>query len=217
MALGFSFGGGGDGGEIIPIVKYDARAGRISRRDRVNGEYETVDITNDFKAVMDFENVEVGYINFDTGSAPDFVVVPLGSAMPDRPSDKHRQGVRMLMKLGSNCGGDVREMASTAISFLGSMDSLHNAYLAGAKENPGKLPVVVLKGVTTVVSNGGGQKSTNYAPNWAISGWAPRPSDLVARPRGGSEANASAPVSSGPPQTGSTKVAPPAADDEDFG
>ena len=218
MALGFSFGGG-DGGEIIPIVKYDARAGRISRRDRVNGEYETVDITNNFKAVFDFENIEVGFINFDTGSAPDFQMVPLGNIMPQRPSDKHRQGVRMLMKLHADCGGDVREMASTAISFLGSIDSLHNAYIKGAEENSGKLPVVVLKGVSTIVSTGGGQKSTNYAPNWEIIGWASRPSDLVAKPRGGSAPAAAAP-SGGPPSTGSTKVsapAPVAADDDDFG
>ena len=37
MALGFSFSGGGSSGDIIPIVKYDARAGRMMRRDREIG------------------------------------------------------------------------------------------------------------------------------------------------------------------------------------
>ena len=58
MALGFSFGGGDGGNDIIPIVKFDCRAGRMFRRDRVNGEYVQVDVTKGFKAVVDFENVE---------------------------------------------------------------------------------------------------------------------------------------------------------------
>ena len=214
MALGLSFGGGnGDGGEIIPIIKYDARAGRISRRDRVGGDYDSVDITNNFKAVFDFENVEVGFMCFPTGGAPDFQMVPLGEVMPQRPSDNHKQGVRLLVKLHADCGGDVRELSSNAKSFLGAMDTLHNAYVAGATANPGKLPVVVLKGVTSVVTNGGGNKATNYAPNWEIVGWSSRPADLVAKPRG-----SGAPATSGgPPSTGSTKAAAPAADDDDFG
>lgn len=216
MALGLSFGGGGDDGEIIPIIKYDARAGRISRRDRIGNDYESVDITNNFKAVFDFENVEVGFICFPTGAAPDFKMVPLGETMPQRPSENHKQGVRLLIKLHADCGGDVRELSSNAKSFLGSMDTLHNAYVAGAAANPGKLPVVALKGVTSVVTNGGGNKATNYAPNWEIVGWSSRPADLVAKPRGGSTPAASA-KTGGPPSTGSTKAAAPAADDDDFG
>jgi hypothetical protein len=41
--------GGGDNGDIVPFVKYDARAGRFFRNDRseVNGAYSNnaVDIT----------------------------------------------------------------------------------------------------------------------------------------------------------------------------
>ena len=37
MAFGGFFDGVGEGGSFLPIVKYDARSGRISRRDRENG------------------------------------------------------------------------------------------------------------------------------------------------------------------------------------
>ncbi len=69
MALGLNYNsGGGDNGDIIPFVKYDARAGRFFRNDRTetNGAYSNnaVDITSNFKAVMDLENLEVGYLLF---------------------------------------------------------------------------------------------------------------------------------------------------------
>ena len=50
---------GGSGGSFLPIVKYDARAGRVARVDRDNGESTATDITNSFKAVFDFNIFEV--------------------------------------------------------------------------------------------------------------------------------------------------------------
>jgi hypothetical protein len=105
MALGFNYSiGGGDNGDIVPFVKYDARAGRFFRNDRseTNGAYSNnaVDITNNFKAVMDLENLEVGYLLFAAGAAPQFLLVKLGDPMPQKPADaKWKQGVRVMMKL----------------------------------------------------------------------------------------------------------------------
>ena len=63
MALGFSnTGTSSGGGDFLPIVKYDARAGRFFRVDREDGVSTPVDITRSFKAVFDFENVETGWI-----------------------------------------------------------------------------------------------------------------------------------------------------------
>ena len=112
MGLGLKISSGG--GDFLPIIKYDARAGRMFRVDKVDGVSTPVDITKKFKAVFDFENVEVGYINFATGSAPDFVMVPLGDALPEQPSPNHKQGMRMTVKLGEACGGDCREIAGTS-------------------------------------------------------------------------------------------------------
>ena len=74
------------GGDFTPIIKYDARAGRIFRVDRVqttNGfESEQVDITQIFKAVVDFENIQCGWIDFPANSAPSFVLNPMGTPLP---------------------------------------------------------------------------------------------------------------------------------------
>jgi len=203
------------GGEFLPIVKFDCRAGRMFRRDRENGENTDVDITKSFKAVMDLENVEVGWIDFDTGSAPSFALGPIGQE-PEKPSDKHKKGVRFVVKLAKECGGDVREMASTAKAFLRGLDELHDKFVEQAGKNAGKLPVVVLKDTVAVTTGEGTRKSTNYSPIFEISAWVSRPTDIKATPRDASPAVQMAKGSA--PSTGSTKVAPPAADDEeDFG
>lgn len=216
MAIGISYES--TAGDYLPIVKYDARAGRIFRRDRVNGENNDSDITKAFKAVFDFENLETGWIDFDTGGAPSYSVSRLSSAeKPERPSDKHRPGVRMIVKLHKDCGGDIREISSTAKAFLRGIDDAHNKYLAGLKDNPDKLPVIVLKDTIASTTGEGAKRSTNYVPVFEITGWVKRPDDLVYKGRGSSTASSGASAPSSAPSTGSTKAAPPPADDEDFG
>lgn len=212
---------GGDGANRTPIIKYDARAGRIFRVDRSNesGSWETeqVEITNGFQAIMDLENIETGWLSFPAGGAPDIKTVKIGTPMPERPSDKHKSGFRILMKLGKSSGGDVREMAANAQVSIKGMDALYDAYLAGAAENPGKLPVVVLEkttGITTSGKDASGkpQSSTNYQPVWSISKWVDRPAELV----GGQPANEpkAEPVSQA--KTTTQAKPEPAADEEEF-
>jgi hypothetical protein len=214
MALGFNYSsGGGESGDIVPFVKYDARAGRFFRNDRSeqNGAYtnNAVDITSTFKAVMDLENLEVGYLLFAAGAAPQFLLVKLGDPMPHKPADaKWKQGVRVMMKLHQSCGGDVRETSSNAAAFLKGFDDLHTLYEAGKAANPGKLPIVVLKTTVPITSGSGEKKSTNYQPVFEIAGWAPRPVDLVHVSKGASQAPA---TQAAAPSTGSTPVGPPAA------
>lgn len=211
----------GDGANRTPIIKYDARAGRIFRIDRSNesGQWETeqVEITNGFQAIMDLENIETGWLNFPTGGAPDIKTVRIGTPMPERPSDKHRSGFRILMKLGKSSGGDLREMAANAQVSIKGMDALYDAYLAGVAANAGKLPVVVLEKTTAVTSSGKGAdgkpvSSTNYQPVWAISKWVDRPDELT----GGQPANdpKAGPIAQAKT---TTQVKPePAADEDEF-
>jgi hypothetical protein len=220
MALGLNFESA-DSGEIIPIIKFDAKAGRMFRRDRVNGENDQIDITRTFKAIFDFENIETGTINFNTGSAPDFAVVRIGDPIPQAPSPDHRPGARILVKLSKENGGDLRELASTAKAFLRGLNALHDEYLAGASANKGKLPVVELADTTPITSGEGARKSTNYSPVFKIVSWVDRPADLVYIPKSRS---AAAPAAGSPPSTGGTKVSAPADDyvpgfddDDDFG
>ena len=222
MAFGLSVGSG-SGADFLPVIKYDARAGRVFRVDRDNGGSTQHDITRSFKAVVDMENVEVGYIRFAAGVAPDFQMVPLGSALPAKPTDDHRQGVRLVLKLHKDCGGDVRELAGTSAAMIGGLEAVHNAYLAGVGDNANKLPVIVLRDTVPVESGKGQNKSTNYRPHFEIIGWVDRPADLKPQPRG---QGASAPPAANdvaraaPPSTGSTRVSAPApapVGDDDFG
>ena len=225
MALGFSYGGSGGGADFLPIVKFDARAGRFFRVDREDGVSTPHDITRNFKAVFDFENLEVGWISFNAGSAPDFQMVPFGTDRGPKPSDNHKGGIRMSVKLSGECGGDCRELAGTSGAMMKGIDLLHDEYLAGAVANPGKLPVVVLEDTIPIESGSGAKKSTNYQPVFQIIGWVKRPGGLNdggnAQPEKFIQPSMSAPKA--PPSTGSTRAAPPKAkvavadDDEDFG
>jgi hypothetical protein len=216
--------GGGDFNRQA-IIKYDARAGRIHRIDRTNasGSWETseTEITNGFQAIFDLENIETGWLNFPAGGAPDMRLAKIGTPLPERPSDKHRAGFRVLMKLGKgislNSQPDVREMAANAKVSIAAMDKLYDAYVAGVKDNPGKLPVVTLSGTEKVVSNGRDengkpQSSTNYQPVWTITKWVDRPPELVI-----GAAPANEPKAEPVQQMKTTEQAQPApAEDDDF-
>lgn len=215
MALGLQTEAGG--GDFAEIVKFDARAGRFFRVDRreVNGQWETdpVEITDGFQAVFDMTNIKVGWMLFAAGVAPMMTMVPLGDPMPDRPSDQHKQGFKLMLKLGAGSGGDVREFASQAKAVIGAVDALHDLYTAGLKDNPGKLPVVSLKGTTAIKSTGKGQTSTNYAPIFEITRWVDPPASLM----GGAPANEpkQQPVTQAK-TTSQAKPDPDEDDDEDF-
>lgn len=202
MALGLQTESGA-GGSFTPVVKFDARAGRMFRVDRdqdASGSWNTenVEVTNGFTAVMDFENLEVGWCLFAAGVAPQLSLVKLGQPLPQRPTDQHKQGFRMLMKLGKSSGGDVREMAATSKAVIGAVDELHTAFEAQKGANPGKLPIVALTGSKAIVSTGKGQTSTNYAPVFEIQKWVDRPADLGGAAGAAAEEPAPKPVQTAP-------------------
>lgn len=217
---GFSFfddvGGNGAGGaDFLPIVKYDARSGRMARIDREGGENHSHDISRTFKAVFDFENLEGGYIRFAAGLAPDFKIARLADGNPvANPGDGYKKGVRIIVKLAKDCGGDVRELASNAKAFVKAAKKLYGEYLEGVKKNAGKLPVVAMNDSYAETSGEGATRSTNYVPVFEITGWVNRPDDLVYTARSSSASSSesfTAPAS--PPSTGSTRVSAPSADD----
>lgn len=221
--FGFSTEPSSGGGDFTPIVKYDARSGRLFRIDRADTGQgyanEEVDITSTFKAIVDFENVEVGWAMFQPGTAPSFALVPMGSRFPDKPSEHHKNAVRVMLKLAKDCGGDkpIREISGTAKAFLSGVEAVYKDYTTEKDANPGKLPVIVLEKTTPIKSGSGTKTSTNYQPTFKIAGWAPR-GDLVHQPKG--ETAPAGEQASGAPQTGSTVVAPPqkeAAMASDFG
>lgn len=181
---------GGAGGDRLPILKYDARAGRWSTIDRVQtadgwqSNVNDITFSNPVFAV-DFGSLEVGWLLFPKGAAPIFMVVPYGEPIPARPAasgtDEH--GKPMNFKSGFRikvCGksiGGVRELAANAGVMISGMNDLHTSYEAAPEAAAGKIPLVRMTN-TLLVKAG---QSSNYQPVFEITGWVDRPAVLGAR------------------------------------
>ena len=199
----------GASGGFIPPIKYNAISGRLTLEDReqtVSGEWEKkiTDITMAQPTfAVDFGNLNVGWVLFIQGIAPQYALVPYGRPMPERPASpgndvagkalNYRNGFRV--PVAGNAIGGVREMAGQSAALINGMNELHSAYEAAPEAAMGKIPVV--KMIRTDAINSG--KSTNYQPVFQIVAWADRPD--VLGPRTVPAPRAQAPVA--PP------VAPP--------
>lgn len=186
------------GGDRLPVLKYDARAGRFFLMDRVEnaGVWETVQselpiATATF--VMDFGSVEIGWFLFPKGAAPMMVTVPYGQALPPQPAavgtttdertgkerpNNFKMGFRLKVAgkaLAGTVNGTVRELAANAGVTIEGLNDLHTAFEAAPEAAAGKIPVVK---VAQVVPTKSGQ-STNYKPVFEIVQWADRPTDML--------------------------------------
>lgn len=124
------------------------------------------------KAIFDLANVQVGWMKFPKGAAPEMVLKPVGEDIGVCPSGDHKEGLRLIVKILDDDAGP-REMLSTSLALWRGIDELHNEYLAGIDANPGKLPVVVLANRREMRSQG----NVNYEPIFDIIDWVPRPAD----------------------------------------
>jgi hypothetical protein len=165
-------------GDFLPMLKYDARVGKLYFQDRVyeNGRWENEqrDVTDKFRAAFDIENLQRGWIKFPKGAAPETRLAQIGKDYGEPPDDDFKEGIRILVKMDASLGGNVRELMSTAVALWNAMDALHDAYLAGTRQHLGALPVVDLDRVTETKTLGG----ASVAPIFKIVGWIPRPPDL---------------------------------------
>ena len=228
-------GGGGNNGEPFAVIcRYDAKAGRMFRDDRgqdASGNFGVTktDITTDpqFTAIVDFENIETGWMLFIPGQAPNMVLVPHGYQLPPKPTPDHKSGVRFMLKLSTACAQGkqpIREITGTADAFRSGFGAVYREYKAQRDQNPGLLPVIVLTGTIPLTTGQGIRQSTNYEPQFKLVGWQPR-GDLVFIPRAQKQMQAApqqaqqnvgltstahgfsnAPAA---PQTGGTRAAPP--------
>jgi hypothetical protein len=195
MGLGLNLSSSG-GGNFTPPIKFDARAGRWFRKTADGDE----DITQGFTAVMDLENIEVGWSLFAAGTPPNLAFTRLGSPLPPKPSDDHKMAVRIRMWLPQSRGGGEYEFISSSRAVMLAVDHLHTDFESQAMTNGGKLPVVAMPTVQEVKTETKMGTNRNYAPVFQITSWAPRPGGGAARP---------ANVTAAPPSTGSTVVPPP--------
>lgn len=202
MGLGLSNGGSGD---FLPLVSYDARAGRLFRIDReqtINGwANNKVDITaGNPTFALDMGTIEVGWLAFGP-TGPDFKLAPLGRPMPERPSKEHKTGFRV--RVAGNAVGGLREWSSSSKCVLGVIDELHTAYEDAPEAADGKIPLVTLSGTTPITSKGPQGTTTNYAPVLQITGWVDRLPDMGERTTPMPRASATA------PRTPTSQHAPP--------
>lgn len=175
MALGFNTEGR-SGGDILPIVKFDAKSGDFIARNRVqggDGMWENVEeeLGVPWKAIFDFDNIEVGWLSFSSG-APDFHMVKYGERLPAQPSPDHKQAFRI--RIYSKALG-LREFSHSSKTMLRAIDALHNQFLADKAANPGKVPVVEVAGLETVKVNSPQGELRFKAPKWSITSWVAKP------------------------------------------
>jgi hypothetical protein len=160
-----------------PLLKYDARNGALYRVDRnANGEVEQTTIV-DFKAVFDLANLEVGWIRFDAGTPPSFKMVRAGQDIGSAPSDKHRQGLRLRVRLAGD-KGVAREFSSTAATLWNAIDRLHDEFERNRGKHSGKLPYVRLAKLEQVRTLLG----VVFSPTFEIMSWVVRPAELAIAP-----------------------------------
>jgi hypothetical protein len=186
MALGFATESSGSSGDILPIVKWDAKGGDFIRQDRSQGAdgvwvKDESEVQLPVQFVMDLERIEVGFLSFASG-APDFRVAKIGEPRPECPPDLDASGkpafkpcfrVRICNKdLG------LREFSHSAKTVLRAMDDLHNQYEAQKSANAGLAPVVEITGTEPVKINTPQGELRFKVPQWRISQWVERPVTL---------------------------------------
>ena len=180
MALGIvdSAGSGSGGGDFTPIVKWDAKGGDFTARNRAQTaagvwENDDVDVQMPVKLIADLEHIEVGWVAYVP--TPSFVMTKIGGAMPAKPSDDHKMGFRV--RLYSDELG-LRELSSAAKTVVRALDELHDQYVAEAPANEGKVPVVEIKGGKKIKVNTPGGELSFKVPDWSIVSWTDRPQQM---------------------------------------
>jgi hypothetical protein len=165
-------------GNILPLLKFDARSGSFYQENRVqtlNGwEKEQTDVTDRLRAVFDLANAERGWIKFPRGAAPEMVLVLAGEDPGEAPDEGYREGFRLLVKMDKTLGGQLREFMSTSLTAWNGISALHDAYLAEVGQYPGQLPIVVLSDVIERRY----LSATSFEPVFIITGWVPRPEEF---------------------------------------
>jgi hypothetical protein len=165
---------------FLPLAKFDGRTGSMFLENRVYSEGEwtkqQVDVTTTFQGVFDLPGMWKGWVRFPRSAAPELAMVPVNEEYPEEPpGDDFKEGIRVLVALGPELGGGIRELMSTSIGMWNAMDALYTAYEAAAPQHPGQLPLVKLVDVIEVRNAAG----TSFEPKFEIIAWVPRPVELV--------------------------------------
>lgn len=169
-------------GDILSIIKFDAKAGEFLVENRSpNGDgtwsrdYDELKLP--IKLVMDLGDIDVGWLSFASG-APDFQMVKVGDKVPAQPSPEHKQAFRVKV---FNKSLGLREFSHSAKTVMRAMDDLHNQFEAERGANMGKIPVVEIPECTTVRVQTPQGELRFKAPAWKIVSWIDAPDVFTAK------------------------------------
>jgi hypothetical protein len=169
-------------GDRLGKWSWDFSLGKSVLEDRVrtdNGwESQQRNIENkEFRAVIDLPNLERGWVAYVKGEGLNAELAKIGKDYGDPPSDKHKEGLRLVAKMDAALlGGGVRELISTSSGLWTAVDKLHDDYIAGVAKHDGCLPAVDI----VEVREEPGKSGSIFIPVFKISGWVPRPPELPA-------------------------------------
>jgi hypothetical protein len=188
---------GSNDGDIKPRIEFDAKAGMWSRVDR---SQDAAGMWNSAKTemekggmfIMDLANIEVGWIAFGGGGAPDFRMVPNGTPVGPKPTDGHKAGFRVPVLLPRE--ETARVFASTAKAAIGGMDEIHTLAEAAPEFRAGQVPVVKIAGRKVIETKMPQGTLRNFAPMLEIAKWVDRPAVLGAAPAPAKAAPAAQPA-----------------------
>lgn len=196
-------------GDFLPVLKFDAKAGdfiAVNREPQSDGTWEKseVEVGFPFKAVVDFHNMQKGWISFKPG-AVDFTMVHVEDKLPSQPTPDHKQGVRFKLFLKEH---GLREFSHTSKNVLRAINALHDEFISGASKNAGKLPVVEVSGTETVKMQTKDQGELRFkVPKWRVSAWIDPPEGMAGEEK---------PAAPAPKPMPAAKPAPAPAADEEF-
>ncbi len=159
------------GGEFTPRIEYNAKSGRMSQVDRTADGTGTikVDVTASLPVfAFDLATIEIGWANFQSGTAPSLVMVPYGQAMPARPDNNHKAG--FSAKVWNGHEPIAREFRATAGATVNAVEELWDKLTAMPEAARGMVPVIRLAGVVPIT----GRNGTNYAPQFQLVQWIDR-------------------------------------------
>jgi hypothetical protein len=196
-------------GDFLPIVKYDARAGRFFKVDKEPGQQGVeTEIPPGTKFAIDIGTLEAGWVTFGAqGPVRHMRPYIEGDDPIPQPQDKDSDGKMLFrpgfyVKLAGNALGGVREWIGASAAVMNAMDDLYQQIIRAPEAATGKIPIVSIPSTIAIKSGSGARASTNYAPLFRVEGWTDRPDVLGPRtvpvPRAGS-VPVNVPVSQMPP------------------
>ena len=181
---------GNSGGDFLPILKYNAKAGRWYVRE----DDEDVEVDG-MTAMFDFENIQTGWLHFGP-TGPDWRPDPDLSTATDSPGGDFKRGFKIHVYAKKQLGG-AREFMSSSQMACGAIKKLYAEYEESGKgaqldhRGIGQVPVVKCTGTNAIT----GKHGTNFEPVLEIVKWMKRPpEDDLPILSGGASTPAPAPV-----------------------